>query len=202
MIQVNLLPPEVRERVKSRRVTLAVAAGAGVALVLLAFVFVLQSSRLSSAKQQLAVQQSANAALQTKVDGLQRYRLLAQRVADARALVTEITGHQIMWSGALRDLSMVIPTDVFLTQLAGTLQPAGTTTMAPGATPATTIVGNITFTGSALDQPALALWLERLEKVDGWVNPWVSTDTSSPPVVNFAGTVDITQAATSEARQP
>jgi Tfp pilus assembly protein PilN len=185
MIQVNLLPPEVRERVKSRRVTLAVAAGAGVALVLLAFVFVLQS---------------ANAALQTKVDGLQRYRLLAQRVADARALVTEITGHQIMWSGALRDLSMVIPTDVFLTQLAGTLQPAGTTTMAPGATPATTIVGNITFTGSALDQPALALWLERLEKVDGWVNPWVSTDTSSPPVVNFAGTVDITQAATSEAR--
>jgi Tfp pilus assembly protein PilN len=180
---------------------MAIAAGAGAALVLLGFVFVLQTGRLASATHQLAQQQSANAVLQTRINRLQRYRELAQKVADEQALVAEITQGQVMWSGVLRDVSMVIPTDVFLTQMSASVQPVDTTAPATSAAPDTKIVGTISFSGSALDQPTLALWLDRLEKVDGWANPWVSTDTKGSAVVDFTGTVDLTQAATADPRQ-
>jgi len=202
MTQVNLLPSEVRERQKTRRVTTAIGAGAGVAVVLLGFVFVVQSSRLTSAQHQLTLQQSTNQRLQSQISGLQRYQDLKQQVSDKQAVVTEITTGEIQWSGVLRDLSMVIPGDVWMNQVTGTAAttPGSTTTVA-NAAPGSNLVGQLQFTGSTLDHPSVALWLTRLTKANGWVNPWVTTSSKSGGLVSFTGSVDFTSEVTSGGRQ-
>ena len=153
MTQVNLLPVEVNERLKSRRITTVIAAGAGAALILLGFVFMVQSSRLSSVKHQLAAQQAENSHLQSQVTGLQHYSDLKQQVADKEALVTSITKDEVQWSGVLRDLSMVIPGDVWLTQFQASVansQTTASTATTTTTTPGSSIIGNLQFQGGAL----------------------------------------------------
>ena len=105
MTQVNLLPSDVRQRQRTKRLTLLVIGGAGAALGLLFLVFVLQTARLSNAQRELTVQQSQNNALQSKIAGLERFQQLKQSVADGEALVGEVTQGQVMWSGVLKDVS-------------------------------------------------------------------------------------------------
>jgi len=202
MTQVNLLPSEVRERQKTRRVTTAIGAGAGAAVVLLGFVFVVQSSRLTSTQHQLTLQQSTNQRLQSQIVGLQRYQDLKQQVSDRQAVVTEITTGEIQWSGVLRDLSMVIPGDVWMNTVTGSASSAaGSTTTISNAAPGSNLSGQLQFTGSTLDHPSVALWLTRLEKAHGWVNSWVTTSTKQDGMVSFTGSVDFTSEVTSGGRQ-
>jgi len=204
MTQVNLLPVEVNERLKSRRITTVIAAGAGAALILLGFVFMVQSSRLSSVKHQLAAQQAENSHLQSQVTGLQHYSDLKQQVADKEALVTSITKDEVQWSGVLRDLSMVIPGDVWLTQFQASVansQTTASTATTTTTTPGSSIIGNLQFQGGALSHPDVALWLTRLEKIDGWVNTWVSSSVLANGSVTFQGTTDLTNEVATGGRQ-
>lgn len=213
MTQVNLLPREVAERQRVRRFTAAVGAGAGVAVILLAFVYTLQVGRLHAAQQALAAQQARNAGLQQQISSLQRFHTLKQEVTDKQALVTGLTQGQIMWSGVMKDVSSVIPTQMWLTQFNGSLTSATTGTPAPGAsgtaapsaTTGANLVGTLQFSGYAMAHTDVADWLDRLAQVKGWANPWVSssqkTTSGNTIVVQWTGTVDLTAAATSEGRQ-
>lgn len=213
MTQVNLLPREVAERQRVRRFTAAVGAGAGVAVILLAFVYTLQVGRLHAAQQALAAQQARNAGLQQQISSLQRFHTLKQEVTDKQALVTGLTQGQIMWSGVMKDVSSVIPTQMWLTQFNGSLTSATTGTPAPGAsgtaapsaTTGANLVGTLQFSGYAMAHTDVADWLDRLAQVKGWANPWVSssqkTTSGNTIVVQWTGTVDLTSAATSEGRQ-
>jgi Tfp pilus assembly protein PilN len=209
MTQVNLLPPEVRERHKIRR-QVGLVAVAGVAVLgLLVLLFLVQSRRLSSAQHDLEAQQGRNAALQGQISQLQQFAQLKQQLADREALVASLFQQQILWSSVLTDISDVIPSQMWLTSLSGTVSGA------PGpeggaSTPSTgtgEIVATVQFQGMAFDHPTVALWLTRLEEVTGWVNSWITQATKSVDTttgatsVNFSGSVDLTAAAASPGRQ-
>jgi Tfp pilus assembly protein PilN len=219
MTQVNLLPPQIQERQKTRRLTAAIVAGGGAVIGLLLFVFVLQSARLSDADRELAEQRNVNSGLRGQIAGLQQFESLQQTLADRQAMRTGILQDQVLWSSVLHDVSLVIPGEMWITSLTGTLTPpvpqaapvpSATTTTATtppaAASPAsvTTLVGSIQFEGSGFDHPTLALWLTRLEEVTGWVNPWISTATKSTvdavEVVQFSGSIDLNQEATTDGR--
>jgi Tfp pilus assembly protein PilN len=184
---------------------LAVGLAVGAVVALLFFVFMLQVARLSDADQELASQQEVNSGLRQQIGELQEFQLLKQEVAAREALVEEATASSVLWSGVLGDLSKIIPGQMWLTSFTGTLAPppaapgapVGTTgtTATPGTVPASTLVGTIQFQGRALTHPTIAQWLTRLEKVTGWVNPWMSNATTTQEGLNeieFTGTVDIT----------
>lgn len=201
MTQVNLLPGDIRERQRTRRLVVGVGVAVGAVLALLFFVFMLQVARLSDADQELAAQQEVNTGLRAQIGELQEFQLLKQEVATREALVAEATASSMLWSGALGDLSKIIPGQMWLTSFTGTLAPppaapgAPVGTSAPSAVPASTLVGTIQFQGRALNHPTIAQWLTRLEKVTGWVNPWMSNATATQEGLNeieFTGTVDIT----------
>src|SRR5437870_8645902 len=115
MTQVNLLPGDVRERQRARRLAATAIAGVGAAVALLFFVFVLQGARLSNTNQKLLAQQTINADLQGKIGQLQEFALLKQTVAQREALSAEAVSGEVAWSGVLRDISMVIPGQMWLT---------------------------------------------------------------------------------------
>ncbi|HEX9313214.1 MAG TPA: PilN domain-containing protein, partial [Actinomycetota bacterium] len=151
---------------------------------------------------QLGAAQSLNSGLQTKVAQLQKFEDLKNNVAARQAMVDGLLHQQVLWSQVLQDMSAAMPDGAFLTSMTGTLEPSTDAAATVGAPAA--LVGNISVQGTALDYPDLTALLRRLERVDGWVNPWVSQATRAildgQRVVQFTATVDLGPAATVNGR--
>jgi Tfp pilus assembly protein PilN len=197
--QVNLLPSDIRERQRTRRLAVGVGLAVAAVVALLFFVFVLQVARLSEADQDLAAQQEVNSGLRAQISELQEFQILKQELAAREGLVGEATAGRVLWSGVLGDVSKIIPGQMWLTNLTGTLTPPPvappTSTGAAAPAPTATLVGNVTFTGRALNNPTIARWLSRIEDVTGWVNPWVSGASQSQDgteEIDFSGSFDFT----------
>lgn len=200
MTQVNLLPLEVQQRRRSRRQTTMVTAAVAGVMGFLLLIFILQSARLGAANRQLEEQRAANSQLQTQINGLTRFEELKQAVTTKESLLASVLRGEILWSNVLRDISLVIPEDMWLTSLSGSMQASATASATPGAQG---LVGNIQFQGQAFAHTTVADWLTRLEQVEGWLNPWVSTSSraANGTQVSFSSTVDLSAEATRDGGQ-
>jgi Tfp pilus assembly protein PilN len=189
--QVNLLPPELRQRQATRRTTSLVALVGVAALAAIGFFYFLQTMNLSSAKDELAAQQATNAAIQGEVAKLQKFAELQAELESKKQLVGTALANEVSWSGVLLDVSRVIPGDEALTQLTGQI----TATGAGAAPTAAGLVGSISFTGTAKEIDTLSSWLTRLETVKGWVNSWASTASETGEfsrIYTFTSGIDLT----------
>jgi len=199
--QVNLLPPELRERQAIRRTTSLVAAVGLAVLALIGIFYVFQVQRLSQAQSDLEAQQSRNARLESQIASLQEFADLQAELASKEALVDEIFVNEVSWSSALLDVSRVIPDASYLTNMTGQITPtiAGEVATEPtGGTPETTLIGNMTFAGVANQTETIATWLARLEEVQGWVNSWVNSAQEDAPysrIYTFSNGLDLTKEA-------
>jgi Tfp pilus assembly protein PilN len=201
-VRVNLLPPEIYERQRIRRRTGAtVAVGLVVLLAIGAFYF-LQVVRLNEVEDNISAQEARNADLQSQINELQDIAALETEIATTRTLLNNLLADRVLWSGVLRDVSLVIPGEVWLNGLTGsvgvpTADATTTTPVTPGATGG--LVGQITFNGNAFSHRDVALWLSRLEDVRGFANPWLSNSTKTliglEQVVQFTSSVDLSEQA-------
>ena len=194
MTEVNLLPAEVKNRQRKRRVTTAAVGGVCAVIVILLAVFVLQSSRLGEVNQQLAAEQLIIGGLRGKVAQLTKFEALSQSVATRQVIVDQLLHEQILWSDALIDLSSAMPAGVWLTSVNGTLGEAGQ----PG------LVGSVAIEGTALGFKDVASFLTQLERVKCWVNSWVSSasraEVEGQDAVQFTASIDLSTAATVNGR--
>jgi Tfp pilus assembly protein PilN len=226
MTQVNLLPSDIREKQRVRRMTALVMLTVGACVALLFLVFVLQSSKLSDAKGRLETQIGLNNDLQGQITDLQEFQALRAEVDRHQALSDQALSGEVLWSGVLRDVSMVIPGEMWLTGLTGTVTDTTGAALAAPVTPTPTaspsgsstetvtptapivvpvaIVGSIQFQGFASSHPTVARWLVRLEKVNGWVNSWISNateaDANGEAKIQWTGSIDLTTEATVQGR--
>ena len=195
MSQVNLLPPELRARQKTKQqTTLILGAGAALLVILLGYWF-LQGQKLSDVNDEVAAQNLANSQLQSQIDQLQQFQTLQEEATAQEALLASAFAGEVSFSQMLMDLSRTIPSDAYLTSFSSSL-------LAPvvGAPPTTTsgFVGSFTAGGAADGFESLASWLTRLESVKGWVNPWLSNATETGPntgLYSFASGVDLSEDA-------
>jgi Tfp pilus assembly protein PilN len=205
--QVNLLPPELRERQAIRRTTSLVVAAGLAALALIGIFYFFQVQRLSQAQSDLEAQQSRNAQLESEIVSLQEFAALQAELASKEALVAQIFVNEVSWSSALLDVSRLIPDASYLTNLTGQIVAtvAGEVVAEPtGGTPETTLVGNMTFAGVANQTETIATWIARLEEVQGWVNAWVNSAQEDAPgsrIYTFSNGLDLTQEAVTERGQ-
>lgn len=205
MSQVNLLPPEIRERQAIRRRTSLVAGAGVVVLALIGAFYVTQTMTLSSVKGELAEQQQANAQLRSQIAELQPFADLQATLADREELVQTLYANEVSWASVLLDVSRVIPDESYLTQLTGQITaPTGTVIGAPEDGTEAGLIGNVTFSGVARETRTIASWLTRLEQVRGWVNAWVNNAAENAPysrIYTFDGGIDLTiDAATPRGR--
>ena len=183
MSQVNLLPPEIRQRAQIRRVTMMVIGAGVVVLVLIALFFVVQSASLSRVNEDIDAQERKNAGLQSEINGLQEFAALQTEAQAKSALLTAAFANEVSFSGILLDLSRVIPSDAYLTTFSAQVAPPAATdpTVAAPVATTTSLIGTMTTAGEASGADSLASWITRLESVKGWVNPWITTITESTP---------------------
>lgn len=204
MNQVNLLPPELRQRQAVRRTTSFVVAGGLGVIALVGVFFFLQSQRLADVQDELAAQEARNSDLQATIVELQSFAALEAELDAKRQLVTTLFLNEVSWSSALLDVSRVIPDASYLLNMTGQVQGTGTTAD-PTAPPVIGgLIGNMTFSGVAQETETIATWLVRLEQVDGWVNAWVTSAQENAPfsrIYTFASGLDLTLEAATDRGQ-
>jgi Tfp pilus assembly protein PilN len=192
--QVNLLPPDILAAQRQRRLAGVVAlAGVGVIGLILVF-YVLQLGKVSGIRSDIDQQQQTNQGLQTEIQKLREFEQLRAQAQAKQKLLNDVFANEISFSGVLMDISRVIPSSAALTSMTATSQEP-----IPSTGGSTLLTGKIDVAGLALDYDTIASWLTRLERVRGWVNPWVTSiaDPQSGPITYSSG-VDLTTAALTE----
>ena len=195
MSQVNLLPHDVLQGQRYRRLTLTVLAAGAVVLALIVAFFLLQVGKLGGVNDDIAAEQRNNQALQAQIQKDQKYEELQGQAKQAQAQLDAAYSGEVSFSGMLMDLSRVIPSDAYLTSFSATITgpPTGATA---GTTTTTPLVGTMQMDGEAIGFDSLSVWLTRLEMVQGWVNPWmpnITADSAVPNAYTFTTSVDLTQ---------
>ena len=216
-MRINLLPPEIYERQRVRRRTAAVVAVGLIVLAALGAFYFLQILRLNEVEDDITAQEAENAQLRAQIAELQEIDALQQEIESTRTVLNALLTDRVLWSGVLRDVSLVLPGQAWLSGLSGQVGApgtAGTTTTTTGTAATTTtpgqaaqpgaLVGQISFDGFAFTHRDVALWLSRLEDVRGFVNPWLSnstkTDIGTQVAVQFNSSVDLSEQALARRR--
>lgn len=195
MRAVNLLPRQQVEQRRERPNPVVLVAGIGGAAVVLALVAgTLVANRsvsreqqaLSSARAVLAVTPTHQLSAQTQAF---RQQVLTQREQRSLALASAL-GKRVAWDRVLRRFALVLPGDVWLTSLSGTvpLDPtAPATTTTTGSLPAAAT--DLTIQGYTYSQASVARLLERLAVVpdfkDVQLQNSATAAVSGQTVVNF-----------------
>lgn len=190
MSQVNLLPPDIQAAQRQRRLAGVVAlAGVGVIALILVF-YVLQLGNLGGVRSDIEQQEQTNESLQRQIDQLREFEELRARAQAKQQLLDAVYANEISFSGMLMDISRVIPSTAALTAMSAASQDP-----TPSTTGSTVFLGRIDVGGLALDYDTIASWLTRVERVRGWVNPWV-TSIADPEVgpITYTSGVDLTEA--------
>lgn len=197
MSQVNLLPPDILAAQRQRRMAGVVAlAGAGVIGLIFVF-YVLQLGSLGSVQEDIERAEQNNAGLQRDIEALQQFEEIRSRAQAKQDLLNQVYANEISFSGILMDVSRVIPSDAALTSFSATSQEPTATTGG-----STLLTGRIDVAGLAIDYDTIASWLMRLERIRGWVNPWVTSiaDPETGPIT-YASGVDLTTDVVTERGQ-
>jgi Tfp pilus assembly protein PilN len=194
MRQINLLPPEIAQRRRVRDVTMLIGAAGLAVLGLLVVVFLIQTARIAGERNHLADAKKQNASLQRQVNELQAFVQIQQTVQTKVQLLTQLTQNEVRWSVLLNDVSLVIPTDVWLTTFTGTVQASEGT-----GNQAVTSVGNISMAGSTFSHLDVAKWLSRLAVVREFTFPYLTLSAKvgegAEQLVTFNSSVNLSTAA-------
>lgn len=196
--RVNLLPPEIAEQARFRRVQgglgLAVVAAVGVVGLL----YTGAAGSVSDAQNTLDTANSQQAALARQTAQYHDVTSVYARTAAAQQMLVQAMGPEVRYSRFLNDLSLSIPEHVWLTDVTFNQQVAAAA--AAGTAPAGGL-GTVTLNGVAYDHDDVAVWLESLATQKGYANPSLQNATESligsRRVVNWSTTVTLTPDALS-----
>lgn len=202
MRRVDLLPTRYVERRKQRRNTGIVVIAALLVLLLMLGWWFLLGSQIATEQQNLAAAQEENAQLNQEIAELQRFADLELELQTKRQALESVFAGDIRWPALLTEIAMVIPGEVWLTNLtssAGAVEGAGTV----GTETATVRISNklptgrIQFTGQSLSMPGVAKWLIRLGTVRAFSAIWLNAATATggaegvPSLVTFDSTLEL-----------
>lgn len=182
MSQVNLLPPDVLQAQRYRRMTSTIVVAGLVVLLLVFGYYLLKGRELGDVQDEIAAQNATNASVQASIAEKQNFADLQAQAQAKQELLSGAYAGEVSFSALLMDFSRVIPSDAYVDSLALQVSEPAT---APVEGAAAGLVGTITGSGQAVSIDSLSVFLTRLEQVKGWVNPWMSTVSRSTDVSGF-----------------
>jgi Tfp pilus assembly protein PilN len=201
--QVNLLPREILDRHRERRLAVLFAIAGAIVLVLIFAFYLYQTTRLSGVNDEIATAEGDNQSVQKQIDDLQNYAALQEKAQEQESLLSSAYQNDVNFSQLLMDVSRVIPSDEYVDTLtfqvsAAPASAATTTTTTTTETPS--FVGAMSATGKGVSVDTLATWLTRMESVKGWVNAWMGSVTrdATGTSYTFSSGVDLTDGVLSE----
>ena len=187
MRPVNLIPGDQRRTGQAAlgASQLSYALIAGLVLVLGAVtILVLTGNKISDHKSEIATLQARKTAADQRAQEFQPYTDFASLEQTRQATVTQLAQSRFDWERVLRELAIVIPGDVWLTSLNGSVSSdsaaasgssgAGADSLSSGVTGPT-----LTISGCATDERAVASFLAALRDIDGVTRVGLQSTTRS-----------------------
>ncbi|OLB77079.1 MAG: hypothetical protein AUI14_17160 [Actinobacteria bacterium 13_2_20CM_2_71_6] len=196
-IAANLLPQEIVESRRARRVRRLVVSALAVVVVLLAGWYGLASYETAAARSGLA---GAESEAQRLVQQQHNYAELVGTQTESKAITAQLAtllADDLQWSHLITSLQQAAPGGVQVTGVTGVLATAanggGATTRVAGTTEKP--VGTLTVTGVGGTNDVVAAYVDALGKVCGLANPLLAGATQAKDGVQFTVRLDITKAA-------
>jgi Tfp pilus assembly protein PilN len=169
MRPVNLVPPEERrgDRAPSRTGALPyVIVGLLACAVAAVAVLALTNKQIDDRKAEKTALEAEEAQARATAEALAPYAEFAQASEARVATVTSLAESRFDWVRVLKELSLVLPDDVWLTTLNGSVSSAvtaeGKSALAEGLD-----VPTLSITGCATGHDAVAAFVETLKDIDG-----------------------------------
>jgi len=179
MRPVNLIPREERpgERRPLRGGPLAyIVVGALAAALLGITVLVLTGNQVGDRESELAQLKTETAAVESRAQALDAYTQFHALTEQRMATVTSLADSRFDWERVMRELALVLPDDVWLTNLTASASPA----VAPEGAASVSLRGSaagpaLELVGCARSQEAVAGFVKAVEDVDGVTRVGVPT---------------------------
>ena len=229
--RIDLLPRELVTQRVVRRQRVGVGAGFLVVLALLGLWYLAESGQRSQAEDQAEQERAVATGLRAQRAELQPLADVQAQVDAADQLKALVYKHEIRFSGVMRDISAIVPDDVWLTSMSVSFKETGNgsttattgsganasdggaaSTVTPGSPGAGSPVASISFAGSGLEHIDVGGFLRALARgpqKDGqqmYLNPYFTTSAKAAAggqqTVTFSATVDLSSAAYSGRFQP
>ncbi len=184
--RINLLPPEITERRKAEGRWLYIIAAALVVFAGLGVFWLVMSSRVDAAQQEIVELEQQAVQLESQADQLQIFADKQDALEARRAAVEEAVEGRIAWGRLFEEISLVLPDDTWLNTLSGAEADAETRS------------GNLQISGAALDDidddpdygyKAIARVLVRLADLEQLDDVWLGNATKAPGVEDEDGDV-------------
>jgi Tfp pilus assembly protein PilN len=200
--RVNLLPPEIEEQRRFRKVQAGLGAGVVAALGVVGALTLLANGAVSNAQSDLDEATARGSQLKAQQAQYAEVPVVYAQVEAAEAQLGQAMGKEVRWSYFLNDLSLKIPGKVWLTSMtvaqdvdsAVAAAPDPTTYISPG-------VGTVTFAGAGTRHNDVAAWLDALAKQKGLTQPYFTSSTQeaigTQSAVVFSSQATITEEALS-----
>jgi Tfp pilus assembly protein PilN len=209
MPRVNLMPPEIAEAARFRRLQFAMGGAVVAAVAIVGALYVNAHSGVKAAESDLAAAKAESTNLNAQLASLASVQSVYTQVAQRQTMLQQAMGAEVRWSYYLTDISLKVPDDVWLTDLEAQQTDLGFTAT-PGAVPAVGVPGavgpatiaKITYSGVAFEHDDVASWLDALAKEKGFVNPYFTNSSENfigpKKTYNFTGSVGVTDEAKSD----
>lgn len=204
--RVNLLPLEIAERVRFRRIQYGLGLGVLGAVGVAVLLYALASGSVSDANDELTASTATGSELQAETAQFSEVKAIYARAAAAEAQLTVAMGQEVRYSQLLNDLSLSVPENVWVksitfsqTDAIAAGQPAAAAgTALPGVEPG---IGSVTFNGVGFTHDDVASWLESLASQGNYADPYFSNSAEgligTKTAVTFDSTTTLTSAALS-----
>ena len=208
--RVNLLPPEIEEQRRFRKVQVGLGAGVLAAVGVVGALTLMASGAVSDAQGDLDTAKAEQTQLTAQKAEYAEVPKVYAEVDAAKAQLGQAMGQEVRWSYFLNDVSLRIPSKVWLTSMTVTqnvdvtaLPPAATSTGVPTAQPYLEEgIGSVTFEGKGTTHNDVAAWLDSLAKQKGLTQPYFTSSKKEPigeeDAVTFSSQATITEDALSK----
>lgn len=183
MRAVNLIPPEQRrgERAPLRTGPASyVVVGALAAILAVVTVLVLTNNQIAEHESRKAELEAQKAATEQEVRDLAPYAEFASLQEARKETISSLAQSRFDWERVLRELAIVLPDDVWLTELAGTVAPEVQLENSPSISTRASIAGPaLELVGCGATHDSVARFVTALEDIDGVTR--VGVDESNRP---------------------
>lgn len=198
--RVNLLPSEIAEARRMRRIQLGMGGAVVVALLAVGGLWYVEHGAVANAQAAVDTANQQNALLQGQIGKYANVTELKNTVTAMQAQLNQATAQEAKLSTFLGSMAVSLPNSSWLTHLTVTIgnangAPASTT---PSTTTGSQPVGSLTMVGSALNHDGVDALLRTLGAQKGIANPYFTTSTetqvpnTTKTTANFTVTADLT----------
>lgn len=175
MTQINLLPPEIRQKRAVERRRILVAALAVIVLAALGGIWAFLTVLVSNEQGRLGRLEAQNAATRQAITEYEVFEKQRAEVQQKKQVVDQAIAGEIPWFKLLNEVSLVIPSEVWLNAFNGAED-------------------QITFSANALDSASdtpdsghkpVAKWMVRLSEIPMLSEIWLTASTKGDGTVQF-----------------